>query len=117
MRWNRRCYQLWTVVGDVQVVAVAKQNISVLGYSVFGYFEHLQDCPLALNVHGPAGTPVFTTLAPRSPPSLGVTTGVAHNFYALADSQVLMGFKFAVYRRELSWGEANYQLFVTIYNE
>ena len=41
--------------------------VGLLGYSVFGYLESLDAKPVSLEVNGPQGWPVFTTLAPKSP--------------------------------------------------
>jgi predicted metalloprotease with PDZ domain len=57
----------------------------VLGYSVFGFFEGAEELPIELQVEAPTGWPVFSTLAPSDGP---IRTG---NFYALADSQILLG--------------------------
>ena len=59
--------------------------VSLLGYSVFGFFEGAEELPIELKVEGPKGWPVFSTLAPAG--------GALHaeNFYALADSQIIFG--------------------------
>jgi predicted metalloprotease with PDZ domain len=56
-----------------------------LGYSVFGFFEGEEAHPAELQVEAPKGWPVFSTLAPAGGPLR------AENFYALADSQIVMG--------------------------
>jgi len=56
-----------------------------LGYSVFGFFEGEEERPIELQIEAPKGWPVFSTLAPAGGPLH------AENFYALADSQILMG--------------------------
>jgi predicted metalloprotease with PDZ domain len=58
---------------------------SVLGYSVFGFFDGAEELPIELQVEAPQGWPVFSTLAPSGGPIR------AENFYALADSQILLG--------------------------
>lgn len=63
-----------------------------LGYSVFGYFEGLEDRPIRLTVDAPPGWPVLTTLAP------GGGEARAAGFYELADSQIAMGPKLQVLR-------------------
>ena len=52
---------------------------------MFGFIEGEEGRAIALQIEGPNGWPVFSTLAPAGGPLR------AENFYALADSQVLMG--------------------------
>ncbi len=73
--------------------------ISLLGYSVFGYVEGLEDRDIELSVKAPPDRPdwpVFSTLAPTAPARSGALTARAPDFYHLADSQVLMGPGFSV---------------------
>jgi predicted metalloprotease with PDZ domain len=63
--------------------------LGLLGYSVFGYVEGREDAAVALEIEGPAGWPVVSTLGAGSHDSR--TSVVATDFYALADSQVVMG--------------------------
>jgi predicted metalloprotease with PDZ domain len=63
--------------------------LGLLGYSVFGYVEGLEDRPVTLDISGPAGWPVISTLAPDAATSRLATR--APHFYALADSQIAMG--------------------------
>ena len=69
--------------------------VSLLGYSVFGFVDGLEDRAVELQVKGPAGWPVLTTLDPSSPKGAGSLpssrTVAAPSFYALADSQLVMG--------------------------
>ncbi len=64
---------------------VRTDYMAVLGYSVFGFIPGCEDRPIELQIEGPKGWPVFSTLAPAGGSLL------AENFYALADSQILMG--------------------------
>lgn len=57
----------------------------MLGYSVFGFIEGLENEPVELHIDGPDGWRLFSTLSPSG----GLTR--AKDFYALADSQVAMG--------------------------
>jgi predicted metalloprotease with PDZ domain len=57
----------------------------MLGYSVFGFIEGLEDQPVELRIDAPKGWPLFSTLAPAG----GAIR--AKDFYALADSQLAMG--------------------------
>ena len=64
---------------------VRPNYVSLLGYSVFGFSEGAEELPVELEVEGPKDWPVFSTLAPAG--------GALHaeNFYALADSQIVLG--------------------------
>jgi predicted metalloprotease with PDZ domain len=72
--------------------------LGALGYSVFGYVDGGQSRPARLRVEGPAGWPVFSTLAPRWPASAAPVDARAADFYALADSQIVMGPRLVVQR-------------------
>lgn len=63
----------------------------LLGYSVFGFVEGLENSPVTLSVKAPADWPVFTTLLPTARPATGSARATAANFYELADSQVVFG--------------------------
>jgi predicted metalloprotease with PDZ domain len=64
---------------------------SLLGYSVFAYLDGHEDEEVQLEIRGPAGWPVFATLAPAVPPALESVRAQARSFYALADSQIALG--------------------------
>ncbi len=72
--------------------------LAVLGYSVFGYVDGFETRAARLRVEGPAGWPVFSTLAPQSPVAAGAVDAVAADFYSLADSQIVMGPRVSVRR-------------------
>lgn len=65
--------------------------LGALGYSLFAFVDGFESRPTRVTIAGPAGWPVFSTLAPVAPPSTGPVTADAENFYALADSQIVMG--------------------------
>lgn len=65
--------------------------LGALGYSVFAYVEGHETRPARLRVEGPAGWPVFSTLAPRLPASTTPVEAEVADFYALADGQIVMG--------------------------
>jgi predicted metalloprotease with PDZ domain len=67
-----------------------------------GYLEGAENIPIRLEVRGPEGWPVFTTLAPKTPIDTTKTAGEAANFYRLADSQIAMGPKVQVRRLDTS---------------
>jgi predicted metalloprotease with PDZ domain len=65
--------------------------VGLLGYSVLGYLDGHETLPCQLEVTAPADWPVFSTLAPSGTPGRGSLTASATDFYALADSQLVMG--------------------------
>jgi predicted metalloprotease with PDZ domain len=89
---------------DVDVSAMERQILSaadaskarddylgLLGYSIFGYLDGLEGRAVDLSVIGPNSWPIVTTLAPSSPPPRTRASARAPDFYALADSQIVMG--------------------------
>ncbi len=70
--------------------------LSVLGYSVFGYVEGLEESAIRLDLDLPESWPLLSTLAPRLPLPKGRDSALAENFYALADSQLVAGPKLEV---------------------
>lgn len=64
--------------------------LGALGYSIFGYVDGFENRPIELRIDGPESWPVLTTLS-ASAPTLGIASTQAANYYALADSEVLMG--------------------------
>jgi predicted metalloprotease with PDZ domain len=63
--------------------------VGLLGYSVFGFVEGFEDRPATLDIAGPPGWPVTSTLTPQA--GSARLSARAADFYALADSQVVMG--------------------------
>jgi len=91
---------------------VRPEYVGLLGYSVLGYLEGFENLPVRLEVDGPRGWPVFSTLAPKVPSDTSRTVAEARNFYELADSQIAMGPKLEV--RRLS---TDVSLFLAVYSE
>jgi len=65
--------------------------VGILGYCVLAYLEGHEARPADLRVEAPEGWPIFLTLAPQAPSLAGTATARAADYYALADSQILMG--------------------------
>lgn len=86
--------------------------LGLLGYSVFAFLEGFEEAPLLLEVAAPKDWPVLLTLSPALPAPVGRASAQAPNFYALADSQVVMGRGLHLQRLE-----ATAPLFVAIYSE
>jgi predicted metalloprotease with PDZ domain len=72
--------------------------VSALGYSIFAFLDGEETRSVHLRIEAPADWPVFSTLAPRTPAAIKAVDVQAVNFYALADSQIVMG-PGAVFRR------------------
>jgi len=77
--------------GSVDSSKIRKNYVGLLGYSVFGYVDGLEQAPVTLQVDGPADWPVLSTLDPRATILNGTAKAQAANFDILADSQVVMG--------------------------
>ncbi|HVS89485.1 MAG TPA: hypothetical protein VHF01_14865 [Candidatus Acidoferrum sp.] len=84
----------------------------LLGYSIFAYLEGHKEQPIRLEVAGPADWPVFSTLAPQVPANPGLLTAKASDYYALADSQIVMGPKLHLRRID-----GSVPLFLAVYAE
>jgi predicted metalloprotease with PDZ domain len=95
-------YEVAIVRMEDEIVAASDTSkvrdgyLSLLGYSVFGYVEGLEQSPVRLELELPESWPLLTTLAPRHPLPRGRSSASAPNFYALADSQVVAGPKLEV---------------------
>ncbi len=86
--------------------------VGLLGYSILAFFDGWENQPLRLEVSGPADWPVLSTLAPRVPAEKTKLTARAANYYALADSQIVMGPKLQL--RQIDGGVP---LFLSVYAE
>jgi predicted metalloprotease with PDZ domain len=65
--------------------------VGLLGYSVFAFLEGQESDPVRLEIDALPPWQVFSTLAPQVPAPISKLTAQAADYYALADSQVLMG--------------------------
>jgi predicted metalloprotease with PDZ domain len=86
--------------------------VGLLGYSIFAFFDGWENQPLRLEVTAPASWPVFSTLAPKVPAEKTTVMAGAENYYALADSQIVMGPKLQL--RQIDGGTP---LFLSVYAE
>jgi predicted metalloprotease with PDZ domain len=86
--------------------------VGLLGYSIFAFLLGRESQPIRLEVTGPAGWPVLSTLAPQVPADVGSLTTSAPDYYSLADSQIAMGPALQLRRIE-----GNVPLFLAIYAE
>ena len=79
------------IISSVETSKVRRGYAGLLGYSVFAYVDGLEDHKIQLQVNAPEGWPVLTTLAPQVPAPTTTTAAEASDYYALADSEVLLG--------------------------
>ena len=90
-------YRVDLVALEREILAASDQSrvrdgyLGALGYSVFGYVDGQEARPATLVVEGPPGWPVFSTLGPVWPVPTAPVEARAPDFYALADSQIVMG--------------------------
>jgi predicted metalloprotease with PDZ domain len=76
---------------SVESSKIRKNYAVLLGYSVFGYIDGLEQAPISLKVDGPGDWPVLSTLDPRTPVLKGTAKAQTANYDILADSQIIMG--------------------------
>jgi predicted metalloprotease with PDZ domain len=76
---------------SVESSKVRKDYVGLLGYSVFGYIDGMEQSPITLQVDGPGDWPVLSTLDPHATAPKGTTKALAANYDILADSQAVMG--------------------------
>jgi predicted metalloprotease with PDZ domain len=76
---------------SVESSKIRKNYVGLLGYSVFGYIDGLQQASASLQVDGPGDWPILSTLNPRVAVQKGTAKAQAASYDVLADSQVVMG--------------------------
>jgi len=86
--------------------------IGILGYSVFGVVEGLEEKPIQLHVRSSANWPVFTTLNPTKK-SVGYLSEKVTNYALLADAQYLLGKKVQIHQVD----DSPIPLYVAAYSE
>jgi len=74
--------------------------VGLLGYTVLAFLEGQEERPAQVRVEAPEGWPVFLTSKPEAPAPTGSALGEADDYYALADSQILLGPELEVRRFE-----------------
>ena len=79
------------ILASVETSKVRHDYVGLLGYSVLAFVDGLENRAIQLSVNAPEGWPVLTTLAPKVPADTTTATAEAADYYALADSQILMG--------------------------
>jgi len=79
------------IANGVNTSKVRPRYAGLFGYSVFAYIDGMEGAQIALRVDGPPDWPVFSTITPAVPAPLHSASVSAANYYALADSEILMG--------------------------
>ena len=100
------------ILGASDSSRVRPAYVGLLGYSIFAFVDGFENRPIRLQIDGPAGWPIFSTLAPQLPAATGSTAAQAASFYVLADSQIAMGPKL-----QLQSLKGTVPLFVALYAE
>ena len=90
--------------------------VGLLGYTVFAFLEGHENLPIQLEIQAPTTWPVFSTLAPQVPAATTTFTTQAANYYALADSQITLGPKIQITKRDAATPNSP-TLFVSLYAE
>jgi predicted metalloprotease with PDZ domain len=98
------------------------EYVFLLGYSVFAFLEGLEACSIRLNIAAPpnrAAWPLFSTQSPSPGRASSLENIAFADFYALADSQMVMGTKFQMRTAEVkpADGRAAYSLHTIVYAE
>lgn len=100
------------ILGASDSSRIRPEYVGLLGYSVFAFVDGFENRPIRVQIDGPAGWPIFSTLAPQMPAAIGSTSAQTTGFYALADSQIAMGPKLKLQRFA-----GTVPLFVALYAE
>jgi predicted metalloprotease with PDZ domain len=76
---------------SVETSKVRPNYVGLLGYSVFAFIDGEEDRAIHLQISAPPSWPILTTLNPQIPAPTATIEATAPNYYALADSEILMG--------------------------
>ena len=79
------------ILSSVETSKVRPRYVSLLGYSVFAFIDGLEDRKVNLHIISPQSWPILTTLNPQVPAPTAIADAFAPKYYALADSEILMG--------------------------
>jgi predicted metalloprotease with PDZ domain len=76
---------------SVETSKVRPNYLGLLGYSIFAFIDGQEDRGIHLQISAPPSWPILSTLNPQIPAPIAAAQATAPNYYALADSEVLMG--------------------------
>ena len=101
------------LLGGFASSKMRENYIGILGYSVFGFVEGLENNGITLRINTDRSWPIFSTLKPSIKRNKGKDTYEVDNFGLLADAQFLLGDAVQVYQVK----ESKIPLFVAAYSE
>ena len=78
-------------ISSVDTSKVRPNYVGLLGYSIFAFIDGQEDRAIHLQISVPPSWPILTTLNPQIPAPSKAIEATAPNYYALADSEILMG--------------------------
>jgi predicted metalloprotease with PDZ domain len=101
---TRVSYRVDLALLERTIIAASDQSrvrdgyLGALGYSIFAYVDGGETSAVRLRIEAPPEWPIFSTLQPRWPLESTPMDVWAADFYALADSQIVMGPRMTVHR-------------------
>lgn len=101
------------LLGGFASSKIREHYFGILGYSIFGFVESLENQPITLNINTGTDWPIFSTLRPSIKRKKGKDTYTTENFALLADAQVLLGSSVQIFQVK----ESKIPLFVAAYAE
>jgi len=101
------------LLGGFSSSKMRENYLGLLGYSVFGFVESLENRPIVLNIKTNKQWPIFSTLKPSIERKKGAEIYEIDNFSLLADAQFLLGNSVQVFQVK----ESKIPLFVATYTE
>ena len=113
VEYDVNVYQMEQEIFDAADTSkVRSEYLGLLGYSTLGYLEGTENIAVKLQIRGPSGWKVFSTLSPKVPADKTKTVAEAENFFGLADSQIIMGKTLKIRKLKTSS-----PLFMVVYTE
>ncbi len=101
------------LLGGYASSKIRENYLGILGYSVFGFVEGLENSPIILEINTLKDWPIFSTLLPSIDRKFGTNKYYVENFNSLADAQYLLGNGVLIFNVK----EAQIPLFVATYSE
>ncbi len=102
-----------TLLGSYASSKVRKNYVGILGYSVFGFVEGLENKQIVLDINTVTDWPIFSTLRPQKERKKGTDSYFIENYAVLADAQYLLGEGVEIYQI----ANTKIPLFVAVYAE
>ncbi|WP_456464135.1 M61 family metallopeptidase [Lutibacter sp.] len=102
-----------TLLGSYASSKVRKNYVGILGYSVFGFVEGLENKQIVLDINTVTDWPIFSTHRPQKERKKGTDSYFIENYAVLADAQYLLGEGVEIYQI----ANTKIPLFVAVYAE